>query len=146
MYERTVFESISHRPIVSVRPQASVLETAWVMTNANSPSALVVDIAGAMQGILTEHDLLTRVVAKSLDPRTTCVSDVMTRHPRHVEPEMKVAQAVLIMLEHGIRNLPVISHGSKILGVFSARDALPRELGDAASMAEFNDQVNEILA
>ena len=35
--------------------------------------------------------------------------------------------------------------GTKILGVFSVRDALPREIGTALSQAEFNEQVNDVL-
>lgn len=146
MYERTVFESISHRHVVSVAPHASVLETAWTMTAANCGSVLIIDTGGVMLGILTEHDLLTRVLAKSLNPQTTHVSEVMTHHPQCVGPDVKVAEAVLIMMEHGIGNLPVVSHASKILGVFSARDALPGEIVDAVSLAEFNDQVNDVLA
>lgn len=146
MHERTVFQSISHRHVVSVAPHASVLETAWAMTAANCGSVLIIDSAGAMLGILTEHDLLTRVLAKSLNPQATHVSDVMTHHPQCVGPDVKVAEAVLIMMEHGIRNLPVVSPASKILGVFSVRDALPREIGDGVSLAEFNEQLNDVLA
>lgn len=145
MPDRTVFQSISHRRVVSVPAHASVLETAWVMTAANCGSVLVTDTAGAMLGILTEHDLLTRVLAKALNPQATQVSDVMTRHPQSVGPDVKVADAVLIMIEHGIGNLPVVSSSSKILGVFSVRDALPREIGEAVSLAEFNEQLNDAL-
>jgi CBS domain-containing protein len=146
MHERTVFQSISHRHLVSVPPHASVLEAVWAMTADKSGSILIVNTVGAMLGILTEHDLLTRVFAKSLSPQTTRVSDVMTHCPHFVGPDMKVAEAVLIMIEHGIGYLPVVSAASKILGVFSVRDALPREIGDAVSLAEFNDQVNDALA
>jgi signal-transduction protein with cAMP-binding, CBS, and nucleotidyltransferase domain len=146
MRERTVFDSISHRGVVSVQPHVSVLKTAWVMTAANSSSVLIIDSDGAMLGILTEHDLLTRVIAKAMDPQTTRVSDVMTRHPRCVGPDVKVTEAVVTMLEHGIRNLPVVAQTSRVLGVFSARDALPLELCDATSLTEFRDQVNDVLA
>jgi len=70
---------------------------------------------------------------------------VMTRSPRTVPPETKVADAVLLMIERGFRNLPVITAEGKILGVFSARDALPREVNAAVSLAEFNEQVNDAL-
>jgi hypothetical protein len=49
------------------------------------------------------------------------------------------------MIERGFRNLPVITAEGKILGVFSARDALPREVNAAVSLAEFNEQVNDAL-
>ena len=58
---------------------------------------------------------------------------------------MRVADAVLIMIERGFRHLPVVSPAGKILGVFSVRDALPREVGTAVSMAEFHEQVNDAL-
>jgi len=146
MPERTVFDSISHRHMASVPPHATVLEAAWIMTADNFGSVLVIDSAGVMQGILTEHDLLTRVLAKALDPQTTQVSRVMTHSPYSVGRDVKVAEAVLLMIEHGIGYLPVVSPASKILGVFSVRDALPREIGDAVSLAEFNDQMNDALA
>ena len=42
-------------------------------------------------------------------------------------------------------HLPIVGPGSKILGVFSVRDALPREIGNAVSLAEFHEQVNDAL-
>jgi CBS domain-containing protein len=146
MLERTVFESISHRHLISVAPGATVLEAVWAMTADNGGSVLVIDKGTVLKGILTEHDLLTRVLAKGLDPKTTKVAAVMTQNPHTVEPEVKVAEAVLTMMEHGIGYLPVVSSVGKILGIFSVRDALPREIGDAASLAEFNEQVNDALA
>ena len=145
MGERTVFQSIPKKHVVSVPPQATIREAACVMTRANCGSVLVIDAAGTMLGILTERDLMTRVLAKALDPAATAVSKVMTRHPRCIAPEAKVADAVVIMLERGFRHLPIVAEGGRILGVFSIRDALPRELNAAASLADFNEQVNDAL-
>ena len=146
MSERTVFQSMSQRHVVNLPPHASVWEAACIMTKANCGSVLIIDGAGVMQGILTERDLMTRVLAKALNPQTTQVSEVMTHNPHSVGPDMKVSEAVLIMIERGFRHLPIVSPASKILGVFSVRDALPREIGDAVSLAEFNDQVNDAMA
>ncbi|MES2687980.1 MAG: CBS domain-containing protein [Pseudomonadota bacterium] len=145
MPERTVFQSIPHRHVVSLSPQASVWEAACVMTKANCGSVLVIDSAGAMQGILTERDLMTRVLAKALNAERTPVSEVMTHNPLCVVPEMAVSDAVLILLERGFRHLPIVSAGGQILGVFSIRDALPREIDSAVSLAEFRDSVNDAL-
>jgi signal-transduction protein with cAMP-binding, CBS, and nucleotidyltransferase domain len=144
MAERTVIQSMSHRHLVSLGPEASVHEAACVMTRANCGSVLIVDAAGTMLGILTERDLMTRVLAKTLDPAATPVSKVMTRQPRCIAPEAKVADAVVIMMERGFRHLPIVAEG-RILGVFSIRDAMPRELNTAASLADFNEQVNDAL-
>lgn len=144
MSERTVFQAISRRHVVSLGPGATVHEAACVMTQANCGSVLIIDGAGTLLGILTERDLMTRVVAKALNPATTLASKVMTPNPQCIGPETRVADAVLILIERGFRHLPVVQ-GNKILGVFSARDALPREMKAAEGLAEFNDQVNDAL-
>jgi len=145
MPERTVFQSMSQRHVISLGPNATVYEAACVMTRANFGSVLIIDSSNTLLGILTERDMMTRVVAKAIDPAKTAVSEVMTRSPYCVAPDMKVADAVLIMIERGFRNLPIITDSGKILGVFSVRDALPREVTIAVSLAEFNEQVNDSL-
>ncbi len=145
MPERTVFQSTPRRHLVSLPPQASVWEAACVMTKANCGSVLVIDVGGAMLGILTERDLMTRVLARALNAEKTAVSEVMTHHPHCVAPETPISDAVLVMLERGFRHLPVVTADGKILGVFSARDALPREIDNAVSLAEFRDSVNDAL-
>lgn len=145
MAERTVFQSIPKKHVLSVGPHASVWEAACAMTRASCGSILVMEPPDRLLGILTERDLMTRVVARALEPKQTPVSEVMTAHPLCVPPETKVSDAVLTMLERGFRHLPIVGPGSKILGVFSIRDALPRELGMALSQAEFNEQVNDAL-
>ncbi len=145
MSERTIFQAMSHRHVISLVPDATVYDAACVMTHANFGSVLIIDSHNELLGILTERDLMSRVMAKALDPKQTLVSQVMTPHPRCAPPEMHVADAVLIMIERGFRNLPVINEAGKILGVFSVRDALPREVNTAVDLAEFNERVNDAL-
>ena len=145
MSERTVLQSMSQRHVLSLGPSASIHDAACAMTRANCGSVLIIASAGTMQGILTERDLMTRVLAKRLPADTTTVAQVMTRQPQCVGPEVKVADAVLIMIERGFRHLPIVEPGGRVLGVFSARDALPRELNTAVGLAEFNEQVNDAL-
>jgi CBS domain-containing protein len=145
MAERTVSQSMAKRHIVSIGPDATVHEAACVMTSANCGSVLIIDASAALVGILTERDLMTRVLAKALNPVKTVTAEVMTRNPRCIGPEMKVADAVLIMIERGFRHLPVLTGSGRILGVFSVRDALPREVNLAVGLAEFNEQVNDAL-
>ena len=146
MAERTVLQSISQSHVVTAVPDASVYEAARAMTQAHCGSILVVDAAGAMAGIFTERDLLNKVVAQALDPKATRVSEVMTRNPLSVPPETLVSDAVLLMRKHGFRHLPLVSAQTKLLGVFSMRDASPRELVDAEDLAEHLEQLNDVLA
>jgi CBS domain-containing protein len=145
MAERTVFQSIPKRVILSLVPQASVWEAACAMTRANFSSVLVIEPPDRLVGIVTERDLTTRVLARALDPKQTTLTQIMTSNPLCVSPEMKVSDAVQMMIERGFRHLPIVAADHKILGVFSVRDALPREIDTALSQTEFNEQVNDAL-
>jgi CBS domain-containing protein len=145
MAERTVFQSIPKRHVLSLGPQASVWEAACAMTRVNCGSILVMEPPDKLLGIVTERDLMTRVVARALEPKHTQLSQIMTAQPRVVGPETPVSDALVIMLEHGFRHLPIVGPERKVLGVFSIRDALPVELGTAMSQTEFNEQVNDAL-
>jgi CBS domain-containing protein len=143
MAERTVIQSITQRPTVTTSAQSSVYQAACLMTKANCGSVLVVSSAGALLGIFTERDLMTRIVAKGRDPKTTFLSEVMTKNPRTIAPDTAVSEAVLLMLEGGFRHLPILSASARILGVFSIRDASPHEISEADSLAEYLDQIND---
>ncbi|MFZ4742001.1 MAG: CBS domain-containing protein [Betaproteobacteria bacterium] len=145
MAERIVSKTMAARHILNLLPSATVWEAACTMTKANSGNVLVMEASGELLGILTERDLMTRVVAKALEAKKTLVSQVMTPHPHTVSPDTTVSQAVLIMIERGFRHLPVISQNGHILGVFSARDALPREVDAAMTLAEFHEQINDAM-
>jgi len=145
MAERTVFQSMSNKHVVRVPPQATIRDAACVMTRANCGSVLVMEQPDIMLGILTERDLMTRVLAKGVNPETTTVREVMTPKPICVPPETSVSEAVVIMIERGFRHLPVVTAQQRVLGVFSVRDALPREIDSALDMADFNGQVNDAL-
>jgi len=140
MTERTVIQSISRSHVLSVMQNASVYEAACIMCKARCGSVLILDETASMIGILTERDLMTKIVAKLRNPETTLVSEIMTHNPHFVSPETTVADAVLIMQRHNFRHLPIISSGGEILGVFSIRDAMPREILEAENLAEHIDQ------
>ena len=146
MADRTVFQSIARKQLVTTSAQSSVFQAACVMTQAHSGSVLVLNEAGGALGIFTERDLLTKVVSKALDPGVTPISEVMTRNPCTVPPDLSVSDAVLLMKERRFRHLPVVAPGGKVLGMFSFRDASPREVIDAEDLEAQFDSVRDVLA
>lgn len=146
MSERSVSQSIPSDRVLCTSPQSSVYEAACLMTQANCGSVVIVDQTGEMIGILTERDLMTKVVAKALDPQKTMTSEVMTKNPRFVSPDTSVSDAVLIMQDGGFRHLPILSSTYKIVGMFSIRDAAPREIIEAKTKAEYMNRLSESVA
>lgn len=104
----------------SVPITATVLDAARVMNEVRIGAVVVLD-EGVMVGILTERDILTRVVAAEQDPSRTFVPQVMTREVLTCEPETRIGEARHVMRERRVRHLPVVEQG-KLLGMLSIGD------------------------
>jgi len=107
--------------IHTIEPGASVLEAAQLM-NAERVGALVVAEGEAVVGIITERDVLRRVVAEQRLPANIEVQRVMTREVACGEPAMHLDEARSVFMNRRIRHLPVVDPEGALLGVVSLGD------------------------
>jgi len=107
-------------------PGMSVFDAASLM-QANGRGAVLVVDAARLVGILTERDIVFRVVARDLDSHATTVARVMTPSPMTIRPDRTLGHALILMHKNGFRRLPVLE-GDRVLGLVSARNALDPEL------------------
>lgn len=119
---RTVGELIGTQTVVATRPEQSVFEVAGIMA-AKNIGALAVVAADRLVGIVSERDILGRVVAAGADPKTTKVEATMTKNPVTVEASEAPVRALELMKKNKFRHLPVLEKG-KLLGILSLRDLL----------------------
>jgi len=108
------------RPIITIDENATVLEASKSIVD-NNRGSIVVTRKGESVGILTERDILKRVVVKSLNPATTKVKDVMTSSPLTIDKDKPLQEAIDLMNRKGMRRMLVTENG-KITGVFTLRD------------------------
>jgi CBS domain-containing protein len=106
---------------VEVIDPDDLVERAIERMNAEHIGSLVVISNGRLVGILTERDLLARVLAPGRDPASTKVHDVMTRDVVVINLRDTVASAMAIVTRRRCRHLPVVDDG-RICGVVSAGD------------------------
>jgi CBS domain-containing protein len=104
----------------AIDPQATVSQAVEVMNELRIGSLVVIE-GEELVGIFTERDVLRRVVAACGDPRTTPVSEVMTRDLVTVEPATSLATAMSLVTEHRCRHLPVVEDG-RLVGLVSSGD------------------------
>ena len=104
---RTVKEVM--RPVVNISPSQTVLEAAKLMKSSDRGSLLIVD-GKITVGIITERDLVTRVIAENL-PHKTPISEVMSSPLITINAKVTLKKAAKIMGEHRIRRLPVTEIG-----------------------------------
>ena len=108
------------RPIITIEEDATVTEASKTMV-ANDRGSVVVTRKGETVGILTERDVLKRVVARSLHSDSVKVKDVMSESPVTIDKERPLREAVDLMNRKGVRRMLVTEKG-KIVGIFTLRD------------------------
>lgn len=127
---RTVGRYMTTAHICTCASGASVRDAVQLMSAKDIGCVLVLE-GERLIGILSEGDVLKRVVSPGRDPGATLVGEVMTRDPDTVRPDQPVNDAIRMMDEFGYRHLPVLEHG-RICGVLTMKDC---ELDDLAAMA-----------
>ena len=102
---------------VCVDAAVTVKEAVARMTAARRAAVLIVDGKGRLEGIFTERDVLTRVVAPGLPADKTPIGQVMTRNPEALSPGDRVAYAVNRMSVAGYRTIPLVDGDKRPVGV-----------------------------
>jgi CBS domain-containing protein len=133
MFDRPVRTVMRRRNVVTASPDTTVHKVATLMAGKNVGAVLVVD-GEELVGIITERDVVFRVVARGLDASTTAIVDVMTPEPHTTTPDVPFGSALAVMHEKGFRHMPVIEDG-KPVGIVSARSAMDPEMEDFAAEA-----------
>lgn len=80
--------------------------------------------AGRMIGIITERDMLLKVVARDVDYTTAKIDDFMTRDPVTLSPDDSVGDAAALMTEHNFRHIPIIARNGTATGIVSIKDII----------------------
>ncbi len=138
---RSVRSIVSGQSPTTTPKTTTVLDAALLMKRSGKGALLVVD-GSKLVGIFTERDALFRVIASSLDPRTTRLGDVMTPQPQTIHPDEPFVRALRVMHEGGFRHLPVVEHG-RPLGIVSARDALVGDVDELRIDLEQREEMRE---
>lgn len=104
----------------SIDREATVFEAVEQMCRDHVGSLLV--LGGRGPGILTDRDVLTRVVLEERDPRATTVAEVMTDDVACIEVDVDISDAMQLMTRRRCRHLPVVDPAGKVIGMLSIGD------------------------
>jgi CBS domain-containing protein len=123
-YGITAREAMTKHP-VTIRPGVSVVNAVQRMLKENVGSLLVIEDK-KLVGIVTEKDILIKVIAQQMDPKKTKVREVMTKDVITIAPDTDLYEIAKLMNEEDIRRLPVIE-GGKLVGLITEKDLLKIE-------------------
>ncbi len=104
-------------------PEMKVSEAARIMRKERIGSLIVVDENQRVQGLVTERDLVYRILAEDKNPGDYTVKDIMTKDPVTIKPYNTIFEAIKIMREKHVRRLPVLKE-DKLIGIITEREIL----------------------
>jgi len=120
---------IRDREPYSMNASATVQEAAEFMAARNVGAVCVVDDNGKLLGVISERDVLRRVVVLKRDPNAVKVGDVLSKLRAVINCDETPHQALERMEQIGTRHLPVVD-GERWVGMLSMRDLMRVELGE----------------
>ncbi len=122
-------------PILTIDQYETVAAAARKMADHEIGCLLVLGSDRQVVGIVSERDVINRVVARRADPGELSVSRIMTRNVVTCQLHSSLDQVRRMMSAHSVRHVPVVEDGAP-LGMISIRDLLSYELHEWRSLAE----------
>jgi CBS domain-containing protein len=127
---RNILEEKTLQELITVSPDASIVEAARLMSLWNVGALLVLDDFGQMIGLVSERDFVREVsVGEPLEDCT--VEDIMTREVRLVPADITTEECMALMTHLRLRHVPV-TDGENVLGIISVGDLINDVVGEQA--------------
>lgn len=131
------------RDVIKVGSCTPVDDAVKVMNKSNIGCLLIVD-NGETRGIVTQRDLLKKVLEKAKDPRKLTVSDIMTKKLVVGSSHMEIHEAANLMFKKKIKRLPIVESG-KLVGLVTLTN-IARTVGVDKKMIEIVEKLSNMRA
>ena len=135
---------IMTKDVVTVSPEATIQEVAQLMKEADIGPVLIVDNeqSRTLVGIMTDRDIVLKVIADGQDPKTTPVGEAMSKKLVTVRPDDDVDVAMKAMAQFQLRRIPVVEENMMLVGIISQADVATR-VGEPEQTAEVVKEISE---
>jgi len=121
MHGKVLVKEVMRAKVITVEPNATVREAAQLMRKKKVGSVIVVEDKPV--GILTESDIIEKIVAEDKKASDVLVKEIMTSPIIVIDPYIDLEEAMKTMSTCNIRRLPVIENG-RLIGIITQKDVL----------------------
>ena len=129
LYARDIVE----KDFLSISGTVSVLEGAKAMKDSRHGFAII-GTPAEPQGVVTEWDIISKVVSEGRDPRSVTMGEVMTKNLLSIDASTPLSTVSQIMTEKGVRRL-LVKDGNQVIGFITGKTMLAR-------MNEYVDKIS----
>lgn len=131
LLEAPIWQIMNREP-VTASPDIKIIEAAQLMTHEHLSSLLLLE-KGKLCGILTDHDLRSRCIARGVDPSQT-VRTIMSTQLQTIPSNAPIADAMLLMNKLNLHHLPVVDEDS-LRGIITSNDLLRQQANNPIQFA-----------
>ncbi len=135
-------DEIMTKEVAACGPEYNVRAVARLMLEQHVGSLPIVDSERRLIGVVTDRDLVVRVIVPGLDPDSTPISTVMSKELVTCLPEDDLGEATSRMMEHQIRRLYIVDQHGHVAGVIAQADVASRS-GDRNKTAQLVERVSQ---
>jgi CBS domain-containing protein len=138
-HHRSIRDLMTTNP-TTVDPSATVVDAARAMRQQDVGPVPVVE-NDRLAGIVTDRDIVLRVVAEGADPQSTTVGEIMSSDLVTVDPDQPLDEALRLMAQHQVRRLPVCEEDGRLVGIVAQAD-VATELGDDRRTGQVVEEIS----
>ncbi len=128
------------RDVRVIQPDRTVREAARVMDEMNVGVLPVCD-GRRLVGMVTDRDIVLRVVAEGKDPQASTVGEVASKDLVTVDPQQDLDEALRLMAQHQVRRLPVVEEDGRLVGILAQADVAQE--GSDAKTGQLVQEISE---
>jgi CBS domain-containing protein len=110
------------RRVATVHPASSVERAARLLEECDCGSLPVVSDNGVLVGMVTDRDIVTRIVARGREVRSAIVADCMTEHVFACYGSETVGECMRQMAHHRVRRMPIVDERGRLIGILAQGD------------------------
>ena len=118
--ERPEFKS--KKPPITFSENDKVIDAVKAMTKDNFGSVVITDKQSKVRGIVTERDLMKKLLFKSMNPKTTKLKDIMTSPVKVADKDDEMVIWLRQMSNERFRHVPVVDKSGKLINIMSQGD------------------------
>jgi CBS domain-containing protein len=126
------------RDVRATEPSAAIVDAAKTMASEDIGPIPVVE-GGRIVGIVTDRDIVVRVIATGKDPRSTTVGEIASSDLLTVSPDDDLDAALTMMAQNQVRRLPVVE-GDRLVGILAQADVA--RLGEEKKTGEVVEEIS----
>jgi len=137
-------EKVKLRAHLPIHQDKTIQDVVKFFCNQNISATMVSNDEGDIVGIISEKDIIRKVLNKGLDLKETLIHDVMNTKLIHVHEAEDINIAKMLMFMNGVRHLLMVDENHHVVGLLSMRDLIESDLEETKELLrKINDQYYE---